>query len=136
MIALAVVVDEWPSNGARLAVLALFGVSSFVEGVGALTTGFGVQGGPFTFELVTLNLPWLLQGKLDAWWISFWSLQSSAAVVLLPMIVLIALWSVTTYAMLGKQGFYRQRWLGSLGPWHQTQRKTKTTARAAADSKT
>lgn len=47
-----------------------FVISSFVEGTGALTSAFSVAGNSLDYQLLELNLPWLLQGRLNVWWLS------------------------------------------------------------------
>jgi len=99
LIPLAPILDEWRSRKFGVLVLALFGVSSFVEGAGALTTAFSIEGPPGTFQLAGLNLPWLLQGKLDSWWVS-WANLPSGMWVILPVGTFALLWIGMTYGVL------------------------------------
>lgn len=114
----------------------LFVVSSFIEGTGALSTAFGVQGGPSTFELAALNLPWLLQGKLDAWWISMWSLQTSGLVALLPIATFAILWAAGMIVVLRLRVSFHLDWPRTLGPELPALGKTKTTAAVKSETKT
>jgi hypothetical protein len=66
----------------KLCLLATLGVGSFIEGVGALTTAFSVAGGLLTFQLLQLNLPWLVQGNLDVWWLTSGRVLSSSVVTI------------------------------------------------------
>lgn len=136
MIPLAVLLDWKSSKKLGLLVLTLFGISSFVEGVGALTTAFGAAGGPSTFELAELNLPWLLQGRLDAWWISGGGLPSLVAGEILPAATFAVLWSTAAYILLRMRHPIHERWLASFLPKIPLEGKTKTIGGAPAESKT
>ena len=136
MIPLAVAVDEWPTKSMGVTMFLLFIVSSFVEGVGALSTAFGVQGGPLTFQLADLNLPWLLQGNLDAWWISMWSLQTSGFVALLPICAFAILWAAGMIVVLRLRVSFHLDWPKTLGPNLPAIGKTKTTAAVKTETKT
>jgi hypothetical protein len=51
----------------RIILCALFGISSFIQGTGALTSPFSVYGSVLTYQPLSLNIPWLLRGRLDTW---------------------------------------------------------------------
>lgn len=76
-----------------LVFLALYG--TFIQGVGALTTPFSVGGDPATFQPLALNVPLLLQGKLDTWWIWLVGLGETAAPRLFEAALYFFVWVVT-----------------------------------------
>jgi hypothetical protein len=136
VIPLAAAVDEWPTRSTGITMFALFVASSFIEGVGALSTAFGVQGDPSTFELTVLNLPWLLQGKLDAWWISMGNLQTSSLVALLPISTFAILWLTGLTAVLRLRMSFHLDWPKTIGPELPPLGKTKTMAALKQETKT
>ncbi len=66
---LCIVLSEPRSIPLRAGFLSLLILSSFIEGVGALTTALSVSGNTSLYQPLVLNIPWLLQGRLDSWWI-------------------------------------------------------------------
>jgi len=134
IIPLAVLLDQEPSKKVRLAVLGTFGLGSFVEGVGALTTAFSVAGGPSTLQIASLNLPWLVQGKLDAWWINWGNLLSPTTGEALSVTIFVTLWATTALALLNLRRSEGKRVIGL--PVVPFERKTKTTAAASPEPKT
>jgi len=136
MIPLAAAVDEWPTKSMGITMFSLFVASSFIEGVGALSTAFGVAGGPWTLQLVDLNLPWLLQGRLDAWWISMGGLQTSSLAALPPVATFAVLWITATMVVLRARISFHLDWPRTIVPELPGLGKTKTTAAAKQETKT
>jgi hypothetical protein len=68
-IPLSFFLTEKTSASSRALFMYLFAISTIVEGIGALTTALSSSGDFFSFQPFSLNMAWLLQGKLDTWWL-------------------------------------------------------------------
>lgn len=66
---ISIFLSRYKSMRSRMLFIFLFILSTVVEGIGALTTPFSVSGTVLTYQPLLLNIPWLLQGKLDTWWL-------------------------------------------------------------------
>ena len=82
---------EGGSRG-RIVVFGLIAYSSLIQGAGALTSAFSVIGSPRTFQPLALNLPWLVGGRLDSWWISWGRLGATVAPLVFVGMVYLVLW--------------------------------------------
>lgn len=74
--------------------LGLFVYSSFIQGAGALTSAFSVYGDWTTFQPLALNLSWLLQGKIDSWWILWNGLNGTLFPLVFEGGVYLLIWTV------------------------------------------
>ena len=70
MIPISILISASASKVIKLSLPGLFAVSSFIQGAGALTSAYSVSGSTRTYQPAALNMPWLMQGKLDTWWLN------------------------------------------------------------------
>jgi len=77
LISLAPYLNNSHAKWERTLLSGLFIYSSLIQGAGTITSAFSVSGNPIMFQPLALNFPWLLQGKLDSWWISWNDLGGS-----------------------------------------------------------
>jgi hypothetical protein len=68
-IPISIFLSEKTSTESKALFMYLFSISTIVEGIGALTTALSVTGNFFSSQLFSLNASWLIQGKLDTWWL-------------------------------------------------------------------
>lgn len=75
----------------------LFILSSFIEGAGALTTAISVAGNGSSSPPIELNIPWLLEGKLDSWWVGKLSGAGASTFELISVALFISLWCMMAF---------------------------------------
>ena len=93
---LVIPVSTWMSRNKsaslKLLFLALFVMGSFVQGAGALTSAFSVNGDPSTYQPLAYNIPALFQGKLDTWWIAKLGLAGGKLPLVFAAFVFVLAW--------------------------------------------
>ena len=93
---LVIPVSTWMSRNKsaspKLLFLALFVMGSFVQGAGALTSAFSVNGDPSTYQPLAYNIPALFQGKLDTWWIAKLGLADGKLPLVFAAFVFVLAW--------------------------------------------
>ena len=92
IIPISVIMAKGRSVSLKSGFVLLFALSSFVEGTGALTTAISVAGSSFTSPPIQLNIPWLLEGKLDSWWVGMLSGASASTFQLISAALFVSLW--------------------------------------------
>ncbi len=99
---IAILLSESASAIIRTAYLLLFGVSSFIQGAGALTMAYVlVPKDILTYPLYTTNIPLLREGKLSTWLFTKHNLGTGHDVLtffqLFAILLFLILWSITAY---------------------------------------
>lgn len=92
IIPISTLLAERQSTPRRAGFFALFAFSSFIQGTGALTTAFSVAGGPLLYQPFSLNIPWLLEGKLDSWSITRLPWADASTNQLVAAALFVSLW--------------------------------------------
>jgi hypothetical protein len=96
-IPIAIFLSENKSGAARIAFLSLFGFSSFIQGAGALTSAFSTYGSILTYQPLAHNIPLLLQGKLDTWWLARLQITDLSFIRFFVATVFLCIWSIVAY---------------------------------------
>lgn len=99
-IPISIALSETRSVFFRSTFLLLFMVSSFIQGMGALTTALSVSGNWLLYQPSALNISWLLEGKLDTWWVAMSRGVDASTFQLLSGLIFLSLWSALIYLVI------------------------------------
>ncbi|MFQ5970358.1 MAG: glycosyltransferase family 39 protein [Nitrososphaerales archaeon] len=102
VIPIAILLSENRSTILRGVFLPLFCISSFIQGVGALTNAWSLgRHSLLVYQPYDFNIPWLLEGKLNVWWLTTFGIKhievTQSFIQLFATVVFLSLWAIAAY---------------------------------------